>query len=104
MGDPVGAARQARSTLAEDGTVVLVEPYAGDKVQDNINPVGRLYYAASITICCAHSKSEEVGLALGAQAGEQRLNQVFIEAGFQGLCRAMETPFNLVLEAKAEWA
>lgn len=101
MGDPVSAARHARSILAEDGTVMLIEPYAGDKLQDNINPVGRLYYAASTTICCAHSKSEEVGLALGAQAGEQRLNQVFIEAGFQGLCRAMETPFNLVLEAKA---
>ncbi len=100
MGDPVGAARRARSVLAKDGTVMLVEPYAGDKLQDNINPVGRLYYAASATICCAHSKSEQVGLALGAQAGEQRLNQVFVEAGFQGLRRALETPFNLVLEAK----
>jgi SAM-dependent methyltransferase len=101
MGDPVGAARYARSALADDGTVMLVEPYAGDKVEDNINPVGRLFYAASTTICCAHSKSEDVGLALGAQAGQQRLNKVFTDAGFRGLRRAMETPFNLVLEARA---
>lgn len=77
MGDPVSAARHAASILAQDGTVMLVEPYAGDHLEDNINPVGRLYYAASTTICCAHSKSEAVGLALGAQAGEQRLDRVF---------------------------
>ncbi len=100
MGDPVSAARHARSVLGPDGTVMLVEPYAGDRLEDNVNPVGRLYYAASTTICCAHSKSERVGLALGAQAGFQRLSEVFVSAGFDGLRRAMETPFNLVLEAK----
>jgi hypothetical protein len=102
MGDPIGAVRHARSVLAVNGTVMLVEPYAADKLEDNINPVGRLYYAASTTICCAHSESEAIGLALGAQAGQQRLNQVFVEAGFQqGLHSVMETPFNLILEAKA---
>lgn len=101
MGDPVGAAAHARTTLAADASVMLVEPYAADKLEDNINPIGRLFYAASTTICCAHSKSEPVGLALGAQAGEVRLNQVFADAGFQDLRRAVETPFNLVFEAKA---
>ena len=101
MGDPVGAAAHARTTLAEDASVMLVEPYAADKVQDNINPIGRLFYAASTTICCAHSKSEPVGLALGAQAGELQLNQVFADAGFQPLRRVVEAPFNLVFEAKA---
>jgi len=100
LGDPVGAARHARSILKKDGTVLLVEPYAGDSVEDNINYVGRLYYAASTAICCAHSKSEEVGLALGAQAGETRLRQVFREAGFSTFRRATETPFNLILEAR----
>jgi hypothetical protein len=100
MGDPVSAVRHAGSTLATDGTVLLVEPYANDRVEDNINPVSRLYYAASTTICCAHSRSEAVGRALGAQAGEQRLQQVFTEAGFSVLRRAMATSFNLILEAK----
>jgi SAM-dependent methyltransferase len=100
MGDPVSAARHAGSTLAADGTVLLVEPYAKDLVEDNINPVSRLYYAASTTICCAHSRSEAAGTALGAQAGERRLKQVFTEAGFSVLRRVMETPFNLILEAK----
>lgn len=100
MGDPVGAARHAGDALAEDGTVMLVEPYAGDRLEDNLNPVGRLYYAASSTLCCAHSLSEEVGLALGAQAGEARLARVFRDAGFGTFRRATETPFNLVLEAK----
>lgn len=100
MGDPVGAARHAADALAEDGTVMLVEPYAGDRLEDNLNPVGRLYYAASSTLCCAHSLSEEVGLALGAQAGEARLARVFRNAGFGTFRRATETPFNLVLEAK----
>ena len=79
---------------------MLVEPYAGDDVEDNINPVGRLYYSASTTLCCAHSLSEEVGLALGAQAGEKRLADVFEQAGFSSFRRATETPFNLVLEVK----
>ncbi|HEX7030791.1 MAG TPA: class I SAM-dependent methyltransferase [Gammaproteobacteria bacterium] len=101
MGDPVGAAAHAREALAKDGTVMLVEPFAGDRVEDNINPVGRMFYAASTTLCCAHSLSEDVGLALGAQAGEKRLGEVFREAGFTRFRRATETPFNLILEARA---
>jgi SAM-dependent methyltransferase len=100
LGDPVGAARHARGSLAADGAVVLVEPFAGDRVEENLNPVGRLYYAASTTLCCAHSLSEEVGLALGAQAGEARLAEVFHKAGFSRFRRATQTPFNLVLEAR----
>ncbi len=100
MGDPVGAARYARDTLDEDGTVMLVEPYADDRLEDNINPIGRLYYAASTTMCCAHSLSEEVGLALGAQAGASRLADVFKKAGYGHFRRATETPFNLVMEVR----
>jgi SAM-dependent methyltransferase len=100
LGDPVGAAKYAAQSLATGGTVMLVEPFAHDQVEDNLNPVGRLYYAGSTTICCAHSLSEEVGLALGAQAGERRLAQVFKEAGFTTFRRATETPFNLILEAR----
>jgi SAM-dependent methyltransferase len=101
MGDPVGAARHARSALAEGGTVMLVEPYAADAVEDNAGPIGRLYYSASTTLCCAHAISENGGEALGAQAGESRLADVFAEAGFGHRRRAAETPFNLVLEARA---
>jgi SAM-dependent methyltransferase len=101
MGDPISALEHARSTLVEGGTVMAVEPFAEDRVEDNVNPVGRLYYAASTTICCAHSKSEDVGMALGAQAGHHRLEQVFKAAGFGALRKAMQTPFNLVLEASA---
>jgi ubiquinone/menaquinone biosynthesis C-methylase UbiE len=100
MGDPVGAARHARRTLKTDGTVLLVEPAAGDAVNENINPVSRLYYAASTAICTPCSRSQEVGLALGAQAGEKRLSEVMQEAGFKHMRRATETPFNLVLEAR----
>ena len=100
MGDPVGAAQHAKTALAKTGTVLLIEPFAGDNVEDNLNPVGRLYYSASTTLCCAHSLSEEVGLALGAQAGEKQLSEVFKTAGFEYFRRAAETPFNLVLEAK----
>jgi SAM-dependent methyltransferase len=100
MGDPVGVAEYARSALADDGTILLVEPFANDRVEDNLNPVGRLYYAASTTLCCAHSLSEEVGMALGAQAGEGRLSDVFRKAGFRKFRRAKATPFNLILEAK----
>jgi SAM-dependent methyltransferase len=102
LGDPVGAANHAFGALKPDGTVMLVEPFAADRLEDNLNPVGRLYYAASTTLCCAHSLSEEVGLALGAQAGEGRLAAVFREAGFNAFRRATETPFNLVLEAKKD--
>ena len=101
MGDPVGAAEQAREALAANGTVLLVEPFAGDAVEENANPVGRLYYSASTTLCCAHSLSEGVGAALGAQAGEARLAEVFATAGFGHWRRAAESPFNLVLEARA---
>lgn len=100
MGDPVGAAQHARRSLKDDGTVLLVEPAAADAVNDNINPVSRLYYAASTAVCTPCSRSQEVGLALGAQAGEQRLSEVMQEAGFNVLRRATETPFNLVLEAR----
>jgi SAM-dependent methyltransferase len=101
MGDPVGAARNARSALAAGGTVMLVEPYAADAVEDNAGTIGRLYYSASTVLCCAHAISENGGHALGAQAGEARLAEVFAEAGFGHWRRAAETPFNLVLEARA---
>ena len=100
MGDPVGAARHARDVMADDGTVLLVEPFAGDQLEDNFNPVGRMFYAASTFICTPNSLSQEVGRGLGAQAGEARLRDVFTEAGFTQFRRATETPFNLVLEAR----
>ena len=100
MGDPVGAARHAAQALAPGGTVMLVEPYADDRLENNINPVARLYYSSSTTLCCAHSLSEPVGLALGAQAGETRLRKVFEEAGYSHFRRAVATPFNLILEAR----
>jgi len=100
MGDPVGAARHAYQTPRDDGAVMLVEPFAGDSVADNSNPVGRLYYAASSMICTPNSLSQEVGLRLGAQAGERRLGAVMAEAGFSRFRRATETPFNLILEAR----
>lgn len=100
MGNPVGAAAQAAKALAADGAVMLVEPFAGNQVEDNINPVGRLYYAASSTLCCAHAISEGGPDVLGAQAGETRLANVFNQAGFTHFRRAAETPFNLILEAR----
>jgi SAM-dependent methyltransferase len=100
LGDPVGAARHALESLADDGTVMVVEPFAGDTVSENLGPVGRAFYAGSTTLCCPHSRSEEVGLALGAQAGPARLTAVFREAGFRSVGIAHETPFNLVLEAQ----
>jgi len=100
MGDPVGAARHVRSQLAPDGTWMIVEPYANDAIEDNLNPVGRVFYAASTIICTPASLSQEVGLALGAQAGEQRLTEVLTDGGFGHIRRAAETPFNLVLEAR----
>lgn len=100
LGDPLGAAQRAYKALKKDGTLLLVEPYAGNQVEDNINPVGRMYYAFSTSICCANSLSQEVGTALGAQAGEERLEAVVREAGFSQFRRATETPFNLILEAK----
>lgn len=100
MPDPLGAARHVREVLAPDGTFLLVEPYAEDRLEDNMNPVGRLFYGASTVICVAHSMTEEPRTALGAQAGEARLTDLLQEAGFTRVRRAAETPFNLVLEAR----
>jgi SAM-dependent methyltransferase len=100
MGDPLAAARHAAEVLAPDGAVMLVEPYANDRVEENVSPVARLYYAASTTLCCAHAISEGGDLVLGAQAGEARLAEVFRKAGFTRFRRAAETPFNLILEAR----
>jgi 2-polyprenyl-3-methyl-5-hydroxy-6-metoxy-1,4-benzoquinol methylase len=100
MGDPVGAARHVRSTLAPDGTWMIVEPNAGDRTEDNFNPVGRAFYGFSTLLCTPASLSQEVGLALGAQAGEARIRDVVQAAGFTRFRRAAETPFNLVFEAR----
>ena len=100
MGDPVGAAAHVLSTLAPDGTWLIVEPYAGDRLEDNLNPVGRVYYGGSTLVCTPASRDQEVGLALGAQAGEARLRDVVTTGGFTRFRRAAETPFNLVLEAR----
>lgn len=99
MGDPVGAARHVKKTLASDGTWMIVEPFAGDKVEDNLNPIGRVYYAASTMVCVPASLHYD-GPALGAQAGEARLREVVMKGGFTRFRRATQTPFNLVLEAK----
>jgi len=100
IGDPVAAARYAAEVLAPGGTVMLVEPFAQDRVEHNLSNVGRMYYSASTTICCAHAMSEGGTLVLGAQAGEARLADVFRKAGFSHFRRASETPFNLILEAR----
>ena len=100
MGDPAGAAAHVRQTLAPDGTWMIVEPFAGDRVEQNLNPVGRIYYSASTLLCTPASRSQEVGLALGAQAGEARIREVVAEGGFSTFRRATETPFNIVLEAR----
>lgn len=99
MGDPVGAAKHALQALKPDGSLLLVEPAAGDDLSENINPVSRLYYAASTAVCTPCSKSQEVGLALGAQAGEETLSSILKQAGFTNVTRIAETPFNIVLEA-----
>jgi 2-polyprenyl-3-methyl-5-hydroxy-6-metoxy-1,4-benzoquinol methylase len=101
MGDPVGAARHVRETLAPDGTWMIVEPNAGDRIEDNINPIGRAFYAFSTLLCTPASLSQEVGLALGAQAGEARIRDVVQAGGLSRFRRAAETPFNLVFEARA---
>lgn len=100
MGDPQGAARQVRSALAPDGAWMIVEPVAGDSLEENLNPVGRIYYAASTMLCTPGSVAQKVGLALGAQAGERRLGEVVKPAGFRTFRRAAQTPFNIVLEAR----
>ena len=100
MGDPVGASKHILETLAGDGTWMIVEPFANDRVEENLNPVGRVFYGASTVICTPASLDQEVGLALGAQAGEARLTEVLNEGGFTRVRRATETPFNLILEAR----
>jgi 2-polyprenyl-3-methyl-5-hydroxy-6-metoxy-1,4-benzoquinol methylase len=100
MGDPAGAAAHVRDSLKPDGSWMIVEPIAGDSLEQNCNPVGRLYYAASTMICVPTSLSQEVGAALGAQAGEARLREVIGAGGFSRIRRAAETPFNMILEAR----
>jgi SAM-dependent methyltransferase len=100
MGDPVGASEHVLQTLTPDGTWMIVEPYAGDRLEDNLNPVGRIFYGASTLVCTPASRDQEVGLALGAQAGERRLREVVTTGGFTRFRRATETPFNIVLEAR----
>jgi SAM-dependent methyltransferase len=100
MGDPVGAARHIRRALADDGTLMLVEPYAGDALEDNLTPVGRTFYGLSTVVCTPASLAQPVGLGLGAQAGQARLTEVLTEAGFSRVRRATQTPFNLILEAR----
>ena len=102
VGDRLGIYKhsQVRTALAEDGTWLIVEPFAGDRVEDNLNPVGRIFYAASTMVCTPASLSQEVGLGLGAQAGEARLREVVGAGGLTRFRRAAETPFNLVLEAR----
>jgi SAM-dependent methyltransferase len=100
MGDPVGASANVLKTLSKDGTWMIVEPFAGDRLEDNLHSRGRVFYGASTMICCPASRSQEVGLGLGAQAGEARLRDVVTKGGFKRFRRAAETPFNIVLEAR----
>jgi hypothetical protein len=100
MGDPAGAAAHVRQSLKPDGSWMIVEPMAGDKLEDNLNPVGRIYYAGSTMGCVPTSLSQEMGAALGAQAGEMRLREVITAGGFRNVRRAAETPFNMILEAR----
>lgn len=100
MGDPVGAARHVRQALRPDGTWMIVEPMAADDLAGNLNPVGRVYYGFSTLLCTPNSLSQEVGAALGAQAGEARLRKVATDGGFRSVKRAAETPLNMVLEAR----
>jgi len=100
MGDPVGAMTHTHQAMKKDGTLMLVEPFAHDNLKENLNPIGRMFYAFSTMICTPASISQEVGLALGAQAGEKRLGSVTRDGGFRQFRRATETPFNLILEAR----
>jgi 2-polyprenyl-3-methyl-5-hydroxy-6-metoxy-1,4-benzoquinol methylase len=100
MGDPIGAATHVLDSLKSDGSWMIVEPFANDKIEDNLNPIGRIYYSASTLLCTPASRSQEVGLGLGAQAGEARLRKVVSAGGFNRFRRATETPFNLVFEAR----
>ena len=100
MGDPVGAAAHVRSAMADDGSWMIVEPFANDELKDNLNPVGRVYYSFSTLLCTPCSRSQEVGMCLGAQAGEKAVQKVVTSAGFSRFRRATQTPFNLVYEAR----
>ena len=100
MGDPIGAAAHVRQSLAKDGTWMIVEPFAHDQLKDNLNPLGRVYYSFSTLLCTPCSRSQEVGLCLGAQAGEARIRDVVTSAGFNRFRRATETPFNIIYEAR----
>jgi ubiquinone/menaquinone biosynthesis C-methylase UbiE len=100
MGDPIGASAHVRQSLAKDGTWMIVEPFANDQLKDNLNPVGRVYYSFSTLLCTPCSRSQEVGLCLGAQAGEGRIREVVKASGFRRFRRATETPFNIVYEAR----
>jgi hypothetical protein len=100
MGDPEGPARYALSVIADDGTVLLVEPFAGNHIEDNLNPISQAFYGFSTVICTMASKAQEVGRALGAQTGEAQWREIFADAGFTRFRRATETPFNLILEAR----
>jgi hypothetical protein len=100
MGNPVGAASHVRTTLKADGTWLIVEPFAGDRVEDNLHPLGRAYYAASTLLCTPNALDQDGGAALGAQAGEARLREVVMQGGFTRFRRATQTPVNLVLEAR----
>ncbi|MDY7545844.1 class I SAM-dependent methyltransferase [Glaciimonas sp. CA11.2] len=100
MGDPIGAAEHVRQSLKPDGTWMIVEPFANDRTEDNFNPVGRIFYAASTLICTPASLSQDGQMGLGAQAGEKRLKDVVVKGGFRHFRRATETPFNLILEAR----
>src|SRR6202012_3326770 len=101
MADPAGVARHARETLKTDGVCMLVEPFAGDRVEDNLNPVGRMYYGFSTLLCTPGSLSQPGRAGLGTQAGEARLREVMLEAGFGSVRRAAETPLNLLLQGPA---
>jgi ubiquinone/menaquinone biosynthesis C-methylase UbiE len=100
MGDPIGAAAHVRQSLAKDGTWMIVEPFANDQLKDNLNPVGRVYYSFSTLLCTPCSRSQEVALCLGAQAGQSRIKDVVTAAGFSRFRRATETPFNIVYEVR----
>lgn len=100
MGDPVGAATHALDSLSPDGTWMIVEPFAGNRIEENLNPIGRIYYSASTLLCTPASLAQESGMAMGAQAGEAQTREVVMAGGFTRFRRAAETPFNIVYEAK----
>jgi ubiquinone/menaquinone biosynthesis C-methylase UbiE len=100
MGDPLGAARHIRQMLAPDGTWMVVEPYAGNTMTDNLNPVGRVYYSFSTFLCVPNALSQDGGYSLGAQAGEEPIRRLTADAGYTGFRRVAETPFNIIYEAR----